>query len=75
MKNYRSLIGKRVTKVSGLGRNGQPLQPKPFKSGLKANTVKDVIEHPILKIPAFIFLEDDSYVECRRCKESNIPAQ
>jgi hypothetical protein len=31
------------------------------------NTVKGVIDHPILNIPAFTFHEDDSYVECRRC--------
>jgi len=41
---------------------------KPFKSGLKVNTVKGVINHPILNIPAYTFEEDDSYVECRRCK-------
>lgn len=40
---------------------------KPFKSGLMINTVKGVIDHPILNIPAFTFHEDDSYVECRRC--------
>jgi len=42
-------------------------EPKPFKSGLKVNTVRGVIDHPILLIPAFVFMEDDSYVECRRC--------
>ena len=31
------------------------------------NTVKDVIEHPTLHIPAYTFEEDSSYVECRRC--------
>jgi hypothetical protein len=55
--NYADNIGKKVTK-----------DKKPFKSGLRINTVKDVIEHPILKIPAYTFVEDDSYVECRRCK-------
>ncbi len=40
---------------------------KPFKSGLMINTVKGVINHPILNIPAYTFYEDDSYVECRRC--------
>lgn len=47
----------RVAKESG----------KPFKSGLKINTVKGVIEHPKLGIPAFVFVEDQSYVECRQC--------
>ncbi len=58
---YSEFIGKRVSKLRGIK------EPKPFKSGLKANTVKGVITHPILKIPAFTFMEDDSYVECRRC--------
>ena len=40
---------------------------KPFKSGNKWNTVKEIINHPLLNIPAFTFIEDDSYVECRRC--------
>lgn len=54
-------IGCRVSKVKATH------EPKPFKSGNKINTVKDVIVHPILNIPAFTFLEDESYVECRRC--------
>lgn len=41
---------------------------KQFKSGLLINTVKDVTTHSILNIPAYAFEEDDSYVECRRCK-------
>lgn len=57
MENWESFIGKKVMKTS----------PKPFKSGKKVNTVKDVVEHPVLKIPAFTFQEDDSVVECRRC--------
>ena len=59
--DYRCFIGTKVCKF----REGQ--EPKPFKSGRKMNTVKDVIDHPILNMPAFTFDEDDSYVECRRC--------
>jgi hypothetical protein len=59
---YESMIGFKVSKKHG--RN----QPKPFKSGLKINTVRGVVIHDILGVPAFIFEEDDSYVECRRCK-------
>jgi len=40
---------------------------KPFKSGNIFNTVKGVIIHPELNIPAYTFEEDDSYVECRKC--------
>jgi hypothetical protein len=60
---YEQNIGCRVTKTSKTG-----TKPKPFKSQLLVNTVKDVITHPILNIPAYTFEEDDSYVECRRCK-------
>jgi len=49
----------------------QGKEPKPFKSGLKVNTIKGVIDHPLLAIPAYTFFEDDSYVECRRCKILN----
>jgi len=49
---------------------------KPFKSGLKVNTVKSVIDHPELShdkpILAYTFFEDDSYVECRRCEVVNL---
>lgn len=40
---------------------------KPFKSGGKVNTVKGVVDHPVLHVPAYTFEEDDSIVECRRC--------
>lgn len=54
---YEQFIGKKVTKESG----------RPFKSKLKVNTVKGIVEHPILKIPAYTFVEDESVVECRQC--------
>ena len=59
--DYTSFIGKQVSKKP----NGQ--NSKPFKSGSKINTVKGIIEHPQLKVPAFTFVEDDSYVNCSRC--------
>jgi len=58
---YKNFIGKKVTK------SDESKEAKPFKSGSKINTVKAIINHPILNIEAFTFLEDDSYVECRRC--------
>lgn len=42
---------------------------KPFKSGRLIATVKGVVTHPILRIPAYVFEEDDSYVEVRKCEE------
>ena len=55
----QEMIGCKVIKVSN----------KPFKSGSRVNTVKGVMEHPLLRIPCFTFNEDDSYVEARRCKK------
>lgn len=52
-------VGKKVSKTS------KP--PKPFLSGLRFNTIKSVINHPILNVPAYTFNEDDSFVEVRRC--------
>ena len=59
---YSSYVGFRCTK----GHN-EASEPKPFKSGYKVNTIKGVIDHPKLHIPAYTFEEDESYVECRRC--------
>jgi len=51
--------GKKVVKISG----------KPFKSGLKENTVKDIISHPKLEGKlAYLFYEDDSFVSVEMCK-------
>lgn len=55
---YSDYIGKQVHKAKS---------GKPFKSGEKINTVSGIINHPQLNIPAFTFVEDDSYVECRKC--------
>jgi hypothetical protein len=54
-----SLINKKVVKKSG----------KPFKSGLKVNTVKSVTENPNTNKPAFTFYEDESVVDVFICKE------
>lgn len=62
MEHLKLLIGKKVIKFPS---------HKPFKSGLKTNTVKGVITHEITGRPAFIFEEDDSYVECRQCIPEN----
>lgn len=63
LEKYKQNIGKKCIKTSKRG-----TVPKPFKSGLKTNTIKDVITHPILLDQlAYIFEEDDSYVEVRRC--------
>lgn len=66
--NYSENIGKQVSKTAKIKPG---TTPKPFKSGLQKNTVKGVIDHPILNIPAYTFFEDDSYVECRRCEPIN----
>lgn len=61
-KRYlEAFIGVPVHKVSG----------KPFKSGEKVNTIKGVIKHPHVNRYAFLFVEDDSYVECFRCEKES----
>jgi hypothetical protein len=61
----RGNIGKECTK-SAFRPNKEP---KPFKSGLKINTISGVIDHPHIDGElAYTFLEDDSYVACRHCK-------
>ena len=56
LERYKSMIGKQVRKKS-----------KPFKSGNKINTVISMCVNQITKQHAFLFLEDDSQVECFRC--------
>ena len=68
---YEYHIGKKVSKTSISEKLRKPYKPKKFKSGLLVNTVKGVINHPELDIPAYTFEEDDSYVECRRCEFLN----
>jgi hypothetical protein len=61
---YEGYVGRKCTKKSI---NGDiRYNPKPFKSGAKTNTIKGIINHPHLNVPAYVFYEDDSYVECRR---------
>lgn len=65
MKEFEANIGWKVIKHQP--KKGK-LTRKKFKSGLYVNTIKGVIDHPVLNIPAYTFEEDESYVECRRCK-------
>lgn len=65
---YEYNIGKKVCKGSI---SKQKPNNKKFKSGSVINTVKNIITHPILNIPAYTFEEDSSYVECRRCNVIN----
>ncbi len=58
-------------KISDTGKKVQKISERPFKSGFKTNTIKDVIIHPILGCPAFVFLEDDSYVSVVNCMVLN----
>ena len=68
--DYTENIGKKVSKgsITEEPKCKRANKFKPFKSGFKVNTVKGVITHPIINVPAYTFEEDDSYVECRRCK-------
>lgn len=42
--------------------------PKPFKSGLRVNTVKGMTTNPHTGKMAYTFYEDDSIVNCDKCK-------
>lgn len=55
---YKNNIDKKCSKFSR----------KPFLSKAKINTIKDVIIHPVTKESAYTFEEDNSYVECKKCK-------
>lgn len=52
------VVGKKVIKLTN----------NPFKSQFKKNTVKGTMIHPITGRLAYTFVEDDSYVEVRKCK-------
>jgi len=64
---YENNIGEKVAK-EGIKRRIKTFNRKKFKSGALVNTIKGVIIHPEINIPAYTFEEDESYVECRRCK-------
>lgn len=51
-------IGKKAYKKSG----------KPFKSGEKVGTVKGIVVNPNSGKYAFTFEEDETVVDCFRCK-------
>ena len=61
---WNSMVGCKVWKNP---KTTSKFQPKPFKSGLKINTVTGVVVHEQTKQPGFTFLEDSSVVECFRC--------
>ena len=46
------------------------LSNKPFKSGLTINTVKETTINPKTGNPAYSFEEDNSIVDCFKCKET-----
>jgi hypothetical protein len=62
--SWHALVGKKVWKNP---KTTTKSEPKPFKSGLKFNTVKAVVIHDHTPHLAFSFVEDTSQVECFRC--------
>lgn len=61
---FEENIGKKVAKsVFRIGKN-----PKPFKSGLRENTVKEITECPFTGKVAYTFVEDDSIVRAEICE-------
>lgn len=61
---WQAMVGKRVWKNP---KTASKCEPKPFKSGLKVNTVKGIAIHDHTTHLAFTFEEDNSAVECFRC--------
>ena len=61
-ESYLPNVGCKVEKDSG----------KPFKSGSKQNTVNGVIWNEKFNWAMYTFEDDDSQVECRRCKKVEI---
>lgn len=59
--NVKYMIGLKCKKVS----RPKKSQPKPFKSGSKVNTIKGLVINPNTQQPAFTFVEDESYMDCR----------
>jgi hypothetical protein len=45
---------------------------KPFKSGHKINTVAGMAVNPNTGKPAYTFVEDDSVVDIRTCREVHV---
>lgn len=62
-ENPEDLIGQKVWKNRS---SKTKTTPKPFKSGLKVNTVKAVTINPHSQRPGFTFFEDESIVNCER---------
>jgi hypothetical protein len=57
-EQYMDMVGQKVIKKS----------KKPFKSMYQVATVKAVVKHAVKDAPAYLFEEDDSYVECYMCE-------
>ena len=55
---YENMLSKKVVKISG----------RPFKSGDRTATTVDMVKNPHSERWAFTFEEDDSFVDCGRCK-------
>ena len=69
VEKFEENIGKKCKKRPLDDKNIGKYKLKPFKSGLKINTIAGVINHPKLEGKmAYTFEEDESYVECRRCE-------
>jgi len=64
---YENNIGEKVGKQN-VKKGVKIFNRKKFKSTNLINTIKGVVGHPELGIPAYTFEEDESYVECKRCK-------
>ncbi|AJD93105.1 hypothetical protein JMA_37870 (plasmid) [Jeotgalibacillus malaysiensis] len=72
MKNTAELTHEKMTDEALLSPGSKVVKSsgKPFKSGLKVNTIESITKHSVFpdKV-AYRFQEDDSIVEAWRCVE------
>lgn len=68
MKSYHLITDTEawLTGTTYIGLKVRKRSNKPFKSGEKVNTVKDVIRNPNTQLWAVSFLEDDSVVDVKQ---------
>ena len=62
VETLRLKVGDKVRKISG----------KPFKSGKWVGTIAGVTINPHTQLPAFTFAEDDSVVDMKQCRKTEL---
>ena len=68
MSDYSEIfkVGSKVFKSRRVKMEHGEREPKPFASGHKINTVKELTINPHTNLPACKFIEDDAIVDCKK---------